>query len=48
MIVQARIYEPHASAIHKLATEARRKVSTEVQIAVEEHLRKPRKKKGSK
>lgn len=48
MIVQARIYEPHATALRKIASTTRRPVSTEVQIAVEKYIaavNKPRKSK---
>ncbi len=44
--IHARIYDPHAAELRKLAKEARRPVSTEVQIAVETHIRKPRKAKS--
>ncbi len=45
MILHARIYEPTATAIKKKAEQNRRPVSTEVQIAVENHVKKPAKRK---
>jgi len=46
--IHARIYDPTAEQLRTLAESNRRPVSTEVQIAVETHLKKPRKKKGAK
>lgn len=43
MTLHARIYDPHAESLRRMAKENRRPVATEVQIAVEAHLRKPRK-----